>query len=314
MLRRSRRLASIVEAIGNTPLIRLSRVARSAPGVEVYVKLEFANPGGSVKDRPASRIIRDALEDGRLTSDRILLDATSGNTGVAYSLLGAALGIRVALVMPANVTQARKDIAQAFGTELIFSDPMEGGTDAAIRLAQQLCRDEPEKYFYADQYSNPSNPLAHYHGTGAEILDALGDRITHFVTGLGTSGTCMGTTRRLHRHPRPIHCVAVQPAEALHGLEGMKHMDSSIVPAIYDPSEPDEHLTVSTDDAWDMAERVAEEEGLFVGHSTGANICAAVRVAERAQAEHGEGCVVTIACDRADRYFTQMKWEKRYVW
>ncbi len=314
MFRRSRRLASIVEAVGNTPLVRLNRLARSAPGVEVYVKLEFANPGGSVKDRPASRIIRDALEDGRLAEDKILLDATSGNTGVAYSLLGAALGVRVALVMPANVTKARKDITRAFGAELVFSDPMEGGTDAAIRLAQKLCRESPDRYFYADQYSNPSNPLAHYDGTGKEILDALGDRITHFVAGLGTSGTCMGATRRLHRHVRPIHCVAVQPAEALHGLEGMKHMASSLVPPIYDPSEPDEQMTIATDDAWDMAERVASEEGLFVGHSTGANICAALRVAERVQSERGEGCVVTIACDRADRYFTQMKWERRYRW
>ncbi len=314
MFRRSRRLASIVEAIGNTPLVRLHRVARSAPSVEVYVKLEFANPGGSVKDRPASRIIHDALADGRLTEDKVLLDATSGNTGVAYSLLGAALGLRVALVMPANVTRARKDITRAFGTELIFSDPMEGGTDAAIRLAQRLCQQEPEKYFYADQYSNPANPLAHYHGTGMEILDALGDRITHFVAGLGTSGTCMGTTRRLHEHSRPVHCVAVQPAESLHGLEGMKHMPSSLVPPIFDPHLPDEHLEVTTDDAWDMADRVAEEEGLFVGHSTGANIHAAVRIAERVHIEQGGGCVVTVACDRADRYFTQMKWERKYVW
>jgi cysteine synthase B len=310
---RSRRLGSILDAVGNTPLVRLERVARSAPGVEVYVKLEFCNPGGSVKDRPAKRMMLDAIEDGRLTKDKILIDSTSGNTGVAYSLVGAALGYRVALVMPKNVTKARKDITQAFGTELIFSDPMEG-SDGAIRLVRKIVAENPDKYFYPDQYSNPSNPLAHYHGTGAEILDAVGDRITHFVTGLGTSGTMMGTTRRLHEHSRPIQCVAVEPAEALHGLEGLKHMASSIVPPIYDSSIPDEIMPVGTEDGWDMADRLAAEEGLHVGHSTGANVFAAVKIAERLHREQGGGCVVTIACDRGDRYFGPMKWEKKYVW
>jgi cysteine synthase B len=222
-LARSRRLGSIVDAVGNTPLLRLAKIAPNAPDVELYLKLEFANPGGSVKDRPAKRMVEDAIADGRLTPDKILIDSTSGNTGVAYSLMGAALGFRVQLVMPKNVTKARKDITQAFGTELIFSDPMEG-SDGAIRLVRKLVEAEPDKYFYPDQYSNPSNPLAHYHGTAGEILDALGDRITHFTTGLGTSGTMMGTTRRLHEHTRKIHCAAVEPAEALHGLEGLKHM------------------------------------------------------------------------------------------
>lgn len=312
-LARSRRLGSVADAVGNTPLVRLSRVAASAPSVEVYVKLEFANPGGSVKDRPALRMMQDAIADGRLTSDKILIDATSGNTGVAYSLIGAALGYRVQLVLPANVTKARKDITQAFGTELIYSDPMEG-TDGAIRLVRKLVEEHPDRYFYPDQYSNPSNPRAHYDGTAVEILDALGDRLTHFVTGLGTSGTMMGTTRRLHEHTRKITCVAAQPAESLHGLEGLKHMASSIVPAIYDPDLPDEHMAVSTEDGWDMADRVAAEEGLHVGHSTGANIFAAVKVAERLHREQGGGCVVTIACDRGDRYFAPMKWERRYVW
>ncbi len=309
---RSRRLASVIDAIGNTPLVRLDRIASSAPSVEVYLKLEFANPGGSVKDRPALRMVQDALADGRLTEDKILIDSTSGNTGVAYSLIGAALGIRVQLVMPKNVTKARKDITQAFGTELIFSDPMEG-SDGAIRLVRDIVAKNPDKYFYPDQYSNPSNPLAHYHGTGAEILDALGDRITHFVTGLGTSGTMMGTTRRLHEHPRKITCVAMQPAEALHGLEGLKHMDSSIVPNIYDAALPDEQITVTTEEGWDMSDRLAAE-GLHVGHSTGANVFAAIRIAEKLHRERGGGCVVTIACDRGDRYFAPMKWEKKYVW
>lgn len=310
---RSRRLSSVVEAIGNTPLLKLSKVAPNAPDVEIYVKLEFANPGGSVKDRPALRMVSDALADGRLTSDKILIDSTSGNTGVAYSLLGAAMGFRVHLVMPSNVTKARKDITQAFGTELVFSDPMEG-SDGAIRLVRRLVAETPEKYFYPDQYSNPSNPLAHYHGTAGEILDALGDRLTHFVTGLGTSGTMMGSTRRLHEHSPRVTCIAVEPAEALHGLEGLKHMASSIVPPIYDADLPDEILPVSTEDGWDMAERLAELEGLYVGHSTGANVAGAVKIAERAQKERGGGCIVTIACDRGDRYFKPMKWEKRYTW
>lgn len=310
---RSRRLASVVEAVGNTPLVRLERVSRSAPSVEVYLKLEFANPGGSVKDRPALRMIQDALSDGRLTADRILIDSTSGNTGVAYSLIGAALGLRVKLVMPKNVTKARKDITKAFGTELVYSDPMEG-SDGAIRLVRDLVAKEPDRYFYPDQYSNPSNPLAHYHGTGVEILDALGDRVTHFVTGLGTSGTMMGTTRRLHEHTRPVRCVAVEPAEALHGLEGLKHMASSIVPPIFDPGVPDEIMPVTTENGWDMADRLASEEGLYVGHSTGANVFAAVSIAERLHREQGGGCIVTIACDRGDRYFGPMKWEKKYVW
>jgi S-sulfo-L-cysteine synthase (O-acetyl-L-serine-dependent) len=310
---RSRKLSSVIEAVGNTPLLRLDRVARSAPGVEVYLKLEFANPGGSVKDRPALRMMKDALAAGRLTPDKILIDSTSGNTGVAYSLIGAALGIRVQLVMPKNVTKARKDITQAFGTELIYSDPMEG-SDGAIRLVRDIVAKDPDKYFYPDQYSNASNPLAHYHGTGVEILDALGDRITHFVTGLGTSGTMMGTTRRLHEHTRKVHCVAIEPAEALHGLEGLKHMGSSIVPEIYDTSVPDEISSVTTEEGWDMTDRLAAEEGLFVGHSTGANVFAAVRIAEGLAKQGLPGCVVTIACDRGDRYFAPMKWEKKYVW
>ncbi len=310
---RSRRLGSVIDAVGQTPLVRLNHVAKSAPAVEVYVKLEYMNPGGSVKDRPARRIVEDALADGRFSSEKILIDATSGNTGVAYAMVGAALGFEVELVMPSNVSRARKDITQAYGARLVHSDPMEG-SDGAIRLVQRRVSEAPDKYFYADQYSNPSNPLAHYHGTGPEILDALGDRITCFVTGLGTSGTMMGTTRRLHEHTRKIHCVAVEPAEALHGLEGMKHMESSIVPAIYDPALPDEIFRVSTEDGWDMADRVAELEGLFVGHSSGANIFAAVKMAERLQRDVGGGTVVTIACDRADRYFSPLKWERKYVW
>lgn len=312
-LRRPLRLDSVVQAIGNTPMIRLDRIGREVPGVELYLKLEFANPGGSVKDRPALRMIEQAIASGELSDDKILIDATSGNTGVAYSLVGAALGIRVQLVMPLNVTRARKDITRAFGTELVFSDPMEG-SDGAIVKVRGLVAKDPGRYYYPDQYSNPHNPLAHYHGTGVEILDALGDRLTHFVAGLGTSGTVMGTTRRLHERTPKVTCVAVEPAEALHGLEGLKHMASSIQPGIFDARLPDEILPVTTEDGWDMTTRLGAEEGLFVGHSTGANVFGALAVAKRLQARGEEGCIVAIACDRGDRYFEPMKWEKEYVW
>ncbi|MDH3624083.1 MAG: cysteine synthase family protein [Myxococcales bacterium] len=306
---RFRKIESIVEAVGNTPLVRLRAIEKQTPGVKIYLKLEYANPGGSVKDRPALQMMLDAIENGTLTNDKILIDATSGNTGVAYSLFGAALGYRVALVMPSNVSKARKDITQAFGTEIIYSDPMEG-SDGAIRKARELVAANPDRYFYSDQYSNPSNPRAHYLGTGQEILDQVGDEITHFVAGLGTSGTCMGTTRRLREHSRKIECIALEPAEALHGLEGLKHMGSSIVPEIFDSDVPDEILPVGTDAGWDMSDRLAAEEGLHVGHSTGANIAGALEVAKRVE----EGCIVAIACDRGDRYFAPMKWEKRYEW
>jgi cysteine synthase B len=306
---RFRKIDSIVEAVGNTPLVRLRSIEKEAPGVKIYLKLEYANPGGSVKDRPARQMMLDAIEDGRLSRDKILIDATSGNTGVAYSLFGAAMGYRVQLVMPSNVSQARKDITQAFGTEIIYSDPMEG-SDGAIRKVREIVAEDPDRYFYPDQYSNPSNPRAHYLGTGREILEQLGDEITHFVAGLGTSGTCMGTTRRLREHPRKIECIAVEPAEALHGLEGLKNMASSLVPAIYDPSVLDEILPVTTEAGWDMSDRLAAQEGLHVGHSTGANVAGALQVANRIE----EGCVVAIACDRGDRYFAPMKWEKHYEW
>jgi cysteine synthase B len=310
---RGRRLASVVDAVGRTPLVRLTKAARHVPDVEVWAKLEFANPGGSVKDRPALRMMTDALADGRLTTGKTLIDSTSGNTGVAYSLFGAALGVPVRLVMPSNVSKARKDIIRAFGTEIVYSDPMEG-SDGAIVLARNLAAKDPDRYFYPDQYSNPSNWRAHYDGTGAEILEALGDRITHFVAGLGTTGTMMGTSRRLHEHTRPIQCVAVEPTDALHGLEGLKHLATSMVPPIYDASVPDRVYPVTTEDGWDMADRMAREEGLHIGHSSGANIFAALKIAEELARAGTGGCVVAIVADRGDRYFAPMRWERRYVW
>ena len=305
---RPARMRSIVDAVGNTPIVRLNRIGRDVPNAKLFLKLEYTNPGGSVKDRPALQMMKDAIADGRLTKDKVLIDATSGNTGVAYSIFGAALGSKVALVMPQNVSQARKNITRAYGTELIFSDPMEG-SDGAIRLCRKLVDEYPDKYFYSDQYRNPSNPRAHYLGTAVEILEQVPD-VTHFVTGLGTSGTCMGVTRRLHEHPRKIVCVAAEPAEALHGLEGLKHMGSSIVPEIYDATLPDENMPIQTEDGWDMADRLAREEGLHVGHSTGANVFAALQLAKR----EPNARVVTIACDRGDRYFAPMRWEKHYEW
>jgi cysteine synthase B len=310
---RVRRIESVIEAVGDTPLLRLRVVTKNAPDVPVYAKLEFVNPGGSVKDRAALRMIQDAMKDGRLTRGKTLIDSTSGNTGVAYSLFGAAFGIPVKLVMPSNVSKARKDIARAFGTEIIFSDPLEG-SDGAIVVAKQMAAEDPDRLFYPDQYANPSNPLAHYHGTGPEILRDVGDQITHFVSGLGTSGTMMGTARRLKEHHRPIRCVAVEPDSPMHGLEGLKHMATSLVPPIYDSKVHDELYPVSTEDGWDMADRLAREEGLHVGHSSGANIFCAVQIAERLQREGTPGCIVAIVADRGDRYFSPMAWEKRYVW
>jgi cysteine synthase B len=294
-------------------MVRLRKVAPDAANVVVYAKLEFANPGGSVKDRAALRMIEDAFADGRLDGKRTLIDSTSGNTGVAYSLYGAALGIPVKLVMPSNVSQPRKDIARAFGAELIFSDPMEG-SDGAIRHVRGLVDASPEKFFYPDQYANPSNPRAHYEGTAVEILRDLGSRLTHFVAGVGTTGTMTGTGRRLKEEPHPARCVAVQPDEPMHGLEGLKHLESSLVPPIYDPSVPDETMRVSTEDGWNMADRLAAEEGIHVGHSSGANVFAAVKIAEKLATEGREGCIVAIVCDRGDRYFAPMKWERRYLW
>ncbi|HBQ11084.1 MAG TPA: cysteine synthase [Myxococcales bacterium] len=291
-------------------MVRLRNLEKDCEGdVELYLKLEYCNPGGSVKDRPALQMIRDALADGRFGEGKTLIDATSGNTGVAYSLYGAALGVRVALVMPSNVSQARKEITQAYGTELIYSDPMEG-SDGAIEQVREIVRKEPDRWFYPDQYSNPSNPKAHYLGTGSEIVAQVGDRLTHFVTGLGTTGTMMGTTRRLKEHRASIRCIALEPDDAFHGLEGLKHLASSIVPNIYDASVPDAIMPVGTDAGWDMADRVAREEGLHIGHSAGANVWGALEVAKTLKT----GCVVTIACDRGDRYFAPMKWEKKYVW
>ncbi|MFO1463421.1 MAG: pyridoxal-phosphate dependent enzyme [bacterium] len=289
---------SILEKIGNTPLVRLREVTRGLPAnVEVYAKVEYFNPGGSVKDRPAYRMITEAIKSGQLTKDKTIMDPTSGNTGVAYSLIGAALGYQVELVVPENVSRQRKEMAQSFGASLTYSSAMEG-SDGAIRLARRLKQEHPDKYFMPDQYNNPFNPQAHYDSTGVEIYEQTGRRITHFVTGIGTSGTVMGVSRRLKDYSRHIKCFASEPAEQLHGLEGLKHMASSIVPGIYHPEILDGVMPVATEAGYEMAERLAKEEGLCVGHSSGGNVASALEVARGLK----EGVVVTILCDHGDRY------------
>lgn len=293
---------SILEKIGNTPLVRLREVTKGlSPQVEVYVKVEYLNPGGSVKDRPAFRMIREAIASGDLTKDKIIMDPTSGNTGVAYAMIGAALGYSVELVVPENVSQQRKNIANSFGAKLTFSSAMEG-SDGAIRLARKLKAEHPEKYFMPDQYNNRFNPQAHYDTTGVEIYEQTGKRITHFITGIGTSGTVMGVSRRLKDYSPKIKTYASEPSESLHGLEGLKHMASSIVPGIYHPEILDGVLPIDTEDGYEMAERLAKEEGLFVGHSSGSNVASALKIARDLK----EGLVVTILCDHGDRYIPLM--------
>lgn len=307
------RVDCILDLIGNTPMVRLGTIDRDCPAVEIWAKCEFANPGGSVKDRAAHRIITDALARGDLDNGRRLVDSTSGNTGIAYSLVGSALGLPISLVMPSNVSNPRKQVTSGFGTEIIYSDPMEG-SDGAIVVARELAQANPSKYYYPNQYANDSNWRAHYDGTGPEILAQTNGRVTHFVTGVGTSGTIMGTSRFLHEHDPSIRCVGVQPDDAMHGLEGLKHIPSSLVPPIYDESVLDDTIWMSTEDGWDMAERIASDEGLFVGHSAGGNVAAALQIARGLVAEGKRGVVVTVLCDRGDRYFAPLKWEKHYVW
>ena len=316
LMHRPLRVDDITGLIGNTPLVRLHHVERDCPGVELWAKCEFTNPAGSVKDRPALRIIQDALARGDLAGKR-LIDSTSGNTGIAYSMVGAALGVPISLVMPSNVSEPRKQVTAAYGTELIFSDPMEG-SDGAIVLARKLVDEQPDRYYYPNQYANLSNPLAHYHGTAVELWQQTQGRLSHFVTGIGTSGTIVGTSRRLHELGREVGrdlvCIAMQPDDGMHGLEGLKHLPSSLVPEIYDESVLDDTIWMPTDEGWDMADRLASEEGLFVGHSSGANVAAALRVACELVAAGRRGVVATILCDRGDRYFKPLEWEKQYVW
>lgn len=301
--------SDLIHLVGNTPLIRLQRVtSRLAPGVEVYGKAEWFNPGGSVKDRPALNMILEGERSGRLDASKTILDATSGNTGIAYAWIAARRGYRVKLALPLNASEERKRILRAYGVELVLTDPTRG-SDGAIETARELYSQSPDQYFYPDQYSNTANWQAHYLTTGVELYQQTQERITHFVAGLGTSGTCMGVGRRLKEYNPRIEIIAMQPDSPFHGLEGLKHMETALVPAIYDQHLPDRQVEVSTEAAQRMVKRLAREEGLLVGISSGANVVAALSVAEQLTS----GLVVTILCDGADKYMSERFWSDPHL-
>jgi cysteine synthase B len=298
----------VLASIGNTPLLPLDALTRDFPNVKLLGKAEWRNPGGSVKDRAAARIVAEARRAGKLAPGKILLDSTSGNTGIAYAMLGAALGFPVTLCVPENVSPERKRILQAYGANIIYTDPAEG-SDGAIKIARQYAERHPDLYFYADQYSNDANWRAHYETTANEIWQQTEGRITHFVAMLGTTGTFVGTTRRLKElHPK-IRCISLQPDSAFHGIEGAKHLPSAIVPRIYDPALADENLEIATEDAHAMARRLAREQGLLVGVSAAAAIVGSLRVAERLK-EDQRATIVTILCDSGEKYLSERFWHE----
>jgi|SRR5688572_6182549 cysteine synthase B len=297
---------SVLQLIGNTPLVELLHVRDGVPpDVRLFAKLEGFNPGGSVKDRPARKMIEVGLANGKLVTGKTIIDSTSGNTGIALAMIGAALGFPVELVMPGNVSTERKRIVAAFGASAIFSDPLEG-SDGAIRLCRTILAETPERYFKPDQYFNEANPLAHFETTGPEIWEQTEGRITHFVAGIGTGGTVMGTGRYLKQRNPAVQIVAAEPEDAFHGLEGLKHMASSIVPGIYHEDELDLKIGIATDDAYDMVYRLAREEGLLVGQSCGAAHVAALEIARRAT---GPATIVEIFPDFGDRYLSTNLWQ-----
>ena len=298
---------TLLDRIGNTPLVRLERLTAELPGIQILGKAEWTNPGGSVKDRAASAIVLEAIRNEQLCPGQRLLDATSGNTGIAYAMLGAAMAFPVTLCMPSNVSPERKRILSAYGAEVVWTDPAES-SDGAIRKARELAADP--QYFYADQYSNPANWRAHYRTTANEILEQTGGRLTHFVAGLGTSGTFMGTSRRLKEVNPDIQCISMQPDSPFHGLEGLKHMPTAIVPKIYDPSLADRNLEVETEAAYAMARRLARTEGMLVGISAAAAVVAALQIAEEQAAKQKEATIVTILPDAADKYLSERFWEE----
>ena len=300
---------SILERIGNTPLVRIENLAAHLPGIQILGKAEWANPGGSVKDRAASAIVADAQKRGLISKARGLLDATSGNTGIAYAMLGAALGFPVTLCMPSNVSPERKRYLAAYGAQIIWTDPADG-SDGAIRKARALIAAEPEKYFYADQYSNDENWRAHYRTTANEIWEQTEGQITHFVAGLGTSGTFMGTTRRLRELNPAIRCISMQPDSPFNGLEGLKHMATAIVPRIYDAALADENIDMSTEESYKMVKSLARNQGLLVGISAAAAVAASLQVAEREAAAGREAVIVTILCDSAEKYMSERFWQE----
>ena len=298
-----RTASCVLELIGGTPLVRLPHFERETPGVELYAKAEWQNPGGSVKDRAASRMITDGEASGRLRPGLTIIDATSGNTGIAYAMVGAAKGYQVKLCLPENASPERKLILRAFGAELVLTSPLEG-TDGAIREVRRIVAEDPDRYFYPDQYSNDGNWRAHFDTTAPEIIEQTGGRLTHFVAGLGTSGTFVGTSRRLRQFNPSIRLISFQPDSPFHGLEGLKHMATAMVPAIYDPSIADEEIAVSTEEAHRLVRRLAREEGLMVGISAGAALSATLQVARRLK----EGVMVTVFPDGAEKYLSESFW------
>jgi cysteine synthase B len=297
------RPGSVLGRVGNTPLLRLDHLVDN-PKVVVFAKAEWYNPGGSIKDRPALNMILDGIRTGRLVRGKTLIDATSGNTGIAYAMIGALLGYAVELVIPANVGLERKRIIEAYGATVVSSDPLES-TDGARELAKEIIAANPEKYFYPDQYNNPLNWQAHYESTGPEILSQTHNSVTHFVCGLGTTGTFVGTARRLKEENASTQCISVQPDAPFHGLEGLKHLSSALVPGIFDPMLVDDNVEVSTEEAYAMVKLLAHEEGLLVGVSSGAAAVAALRIAQQIE----EGTVVTIFPDNASKYLSEKFWE-----
>ncbi len=298
------RVPSVLHLVGNTPLLQITKVAAGlSPRVQVFAKLEGFNPGGSVKDRPALRMVEEGLRTGVLSPDKIILDSTSGNTGIALAMIGAVLDYPVELVVPANASVERKKIIAAYGAKMVFSSPLEG-SDGAIRLCRQILHETPERYFKPDQYFNPANPIAHYETTGPEIWYQTKGKISYFVAGIGTGGTIMGTGRYLKERNSRIRVIAVEPDDAFHGLEGLKHMASSIVPGIYHEEQLDGKIAVSTEDAYDTVYRLGQEEGVLVGQSSGAALWAALKVAR----ELDEGVVVTLFPDFGDRYLSTNLW------
>jgi len=297
-----------LELIGNTPLLRLERITRDLPGIEVLGKAEWYNPGGSVKDRAASNIVNQARASGKFGPGKTLLDSTSGNTGIAYAMIAAAQGFPVTLCMPENVSVERKRILHAYGANIIYTDPADG-SDGAIRVARELFAKDPGKYFYADQYSNDANWLAHYHGTANEIWQQTEGRVTHFVSMLGTSGTFVGTARRLKELNPRVRCISLQPDSPLHGIEGAKHMATAIVPKIYDASLADADVEIATEDAYSMVKRLAREEGLLVGVSAAAAVFGCLQLARQLK-KHQQGVFVTILPDSGDKYLSERFWSE----
>ena len=303
----SAKATGLLDQIGHTPLIRLDKIDSSLADVEIYGKAEFFNPGGSVKDRAALNMIREGERTGRLHKDRTILDSTSGNTGIAYAMIAAYLGYRVKLCLPANASPERKQILKAYGAEVILTDPGEG-SDGAIRVCRKIYQENPELYFYPDQYGNPCNWQAHYNTTAVEILDQTDGGVTHFVAALGTSGTFVGTTRRLRREVPRVKCFSVQPSSGFHGLEGLKHMPTAIVPAIYDDTLADDNIWVDTEDGQAMTRRLGRQQGLLVGVSSGANVHAAFELGKQLATLGESAVIVTILCDGASKYLSEHFW------